>query len=1047
MIDSKPLNEKESAGIDIEDMMSREAMRLGNEREGNTPPSKDPMNPPTGGGVQLASAFGKFIDGVKGAASWVDRGVGRATGGFTDPRTQDAIGRLRERQDLEADENLLDEESAGAVFETLDTSAVESPPAVVGEGGSETLLGDMGATEATQNIDAAAVQKRFEEDGAPEDKRTDTRNLNTERHMPGAAADVSASIEEAKTADDVAAIFDAVALEIGDNHVVRSNKTLEEMSLDDVKAEMKGYLAKGSKQLATDRQLYAARTVLSTMGTEVAEIANKIGEGNATRETLLTYQKKIRALAAVQNHLRGNVREVARALQQQSVIAQTLKRGSLGDLDELMNVANMTPEQIQRHAQVVAKRIKEDGPVAGTNPKFIERMQNGIALAAEYWKANLLSGVETHLVNMEGNGLYNIYENMVVRPVAAGVGKALQKTKWGSDTDRVHIGETMGALVSSYAGLRDGMAVMANTLAKDESLFMTGGKGEAQGLMSQAANQVQGETSGKFARGAAKTLSMPFRFLQAEDDLFKTLAYRQEITSLALRDAYGKGLTGKAAYKEAMTLIKDPSDDIHNAAIDYAKNLTYTNTDQKGVLGFAGDLMKKLTARYPIFSFVTPFINTPVNLMQRATDMSVLSVVNTRLHADIKKGGAARDTALAKMAIGTSITASVYMMYEGGLITGNGPKDHAQRQVLEKTGWKPNSIRDPKTGTYHPYKRLEPFAGAIGGLVNDLEAAKYANNKEDASVYAIAAVFGIAKHAMNGTFMKGVNDLFALGERKSPSNYLAGIGAGFVPAYSMSRTITKVVDPQRRRTSDDKEFQTGFTTQLQQRVKQSIPGMSFSLRPARYWDGSVATPDQGRMAYAMAPVKSSKDKGATPVDAELIKNGVPIKEPNPMVTIGKGPQSIHFSLIDMDNGDGLVYDEYYKAIGDRRKEFLQALISQDSYKELTPGPGGERHLEMRRAVHQAKVQGTEDFFKHILLPMYHENPENFNEIALQVGLDREDFYYRINESLSIKEHGGVLPEDLEAQTEHVRRGTGRRDEALPMPTDKVREDKPFEVRF
>jgi len=198
----------------------------------------------------------------------------------------------------------------------------------------------------------------------------------------------------------------------------------------------------------------------------------------------------------------------------------------------------------------------------------------------------------------------------------------------------------------------------------------------------------------------------------------------------------------------------------------------------------------------------------------------------------------------------------------------------------------------------------------------------------------------------------------------------------------------------------------------------------------------------------MSPVKMSEDKGATPIDRELIKNGVPTPEPTPMVTVGRGATAIHFSLMDLDNGDGHVYDEYYKMVGKERKILMQELLQDSDYQEMTPGPGGSRNLEMKKALHRAQRTSMYTFLEENLLPMYHKNPEKFNSIALMVGVDMEDFHERINNILAAKASGAKLPGDLEEMTTHVRRGRGQREKALPVPTDKVyKEERKYTPEF
>ena len=1016
---------------DLARMVARDAMRVGNEELGNTPPPsgvEDPFGMPEGG-VQTASPFGAFV-------RYVDKQIGKMSGGLTDPHTREIVEGARSR----AENPQLDAQSQEVLSETLREGA-ESPPAP-----SPDVPG--GASPVTPvDVDPMAVQSRIEEGDVPIDKRTDTRNLNIERHHPGAAQGSKADdLQQAETAEDIARVFDAVAEEVGEQHKVRTHKSIEEKTkdLDDVKRELGPVLSGEQQGLMTDTQLYAARSLLTTLGEDVGNMANQIANGTASPEMLLNYQKKVKTLAAFQGFLRKNVRETARALSQQNMIAKTMKSGSINDIDELLNVAHMSPQQVKQHAKVMSSRIEKDGPIAGVKPDFLQKVNNGFALAAEYWKASILSGVETHLVNISSNAAYNAWENMVIRPVAAGIGKSRSMLPGEEVTDRVYLGETMGSIAAGYAGVRDGMEIAWRTLSKDESLFMTAGKGEEQGLMQDLASKAGDGVGGQLASGTATALSMPFRFLQAEDDLFKTMAYRQEMTALSLRQAYGEGLTGKAAQKRAAEILKEPTEDIHEAAMLYAKNLTYTNTESPGLLGLLGDSAKKLSAAYPALQFVTPFINTPVNLMQRAVDMSALATVNPTLWKEVQKGGASRDVALAKMATGAAFTAAVYHFYEQGMLTGNGPDNWDQKAVLEKTGWQANSIRTPD-GNYVPYRRTDPFAASIAGLVDTLDAAKYAATEEDAAMYMKAAVFGIAGHMMDGTFLRGASDTFKMIDGNvNAANYFSNYATGFLPLSGIQRTVTKTLDPQQRKINDDKEFQTGFMNRTRQKLKQSIPGMSFSLRPARHWDGSIKKPDQGRFAYSMSPIKMSEDKGATPVDRELIKNGVPIPEPSPMVTLGRGAHAIHFSIMDMDHGEGQLYDKYFQRVGDRRKEFLQQMIGDSDYHELTPGPGGDQNIKLRSAIHKAKMAGLYDFIEQDLQPIYNKDPEKYNEVARILDYGPEELYERVE---AILERENMMSNQDEAIMEHVRKGRGKLEEGIPLPTEKLKPEKPFEVGF
>ena len=1030
----------EDMELDIESMVGQEATNLGNVALGNNPPPKDELGQDTlQQGIQVAGGWSSFIKGVTNKAGKVFQGHGD----LTRTRTIDQIeGSRKKQRELPA----LDEESQESVSGLLDGQDLPPPGSLEGSPEAVPTTGLRAV-----DIDESAVQDRILAGEGDPAKRTNMRNLNIYRHMQGAKSDPIAGLEgidpdqgAQQVAADVAAVIDAVAQEIGEAHVPRSLDTLDNMKIEDVRKELAPFLNTGKNTphpgLMNDRQLYATRMVLATVGENVAILSKQIANGDATPEQLLNFQKAVKTHAALQQFLRGNVREVARALQQQTKIAKTLEGGSLNDIDELMNVAHLTPEQLKQYATVLARSTGKHGPIAGLRPDMFTRLNSWIGVSAEYWKASILSGPETHFVNMGGNLIYNAWENALVRPVAGAIGEVRTgiknitsgKLDWGPNDDRVYLGEAMGGFASAYSGLRDSLKIAWRTLRHDDSIFNTQGKGETQGLMAQGAANIKTPIVGDVARFGAKMSGMPFRALQAEDDLFKTLAYRQEVTALSLRQAYSEGLTSADARKRAGELMEDIPLDVHEQALIYAKNLTYTNTNAPGILGAMGNSIKKLTAQFPLLQYVVPFVNTPVNLMARSIDMSVLSVTSPTLWRQVKAGGAEADVAVAKMTLGIGFTGAVLAYYTDGRITGNGPANHEQRKILEKTGWRPNSLRTAD-GTYVPYRRTDPFAASIAGLVDTLEAARYSGREEDKAILMWAGATGVAKHMMDGTFLRGVDSLFALLDgKKNATDYAAGIAAGFVPYSSLLRGVTKGFDPQPRRPSKDKEFQGDFVHVLEQKIKKMLPTWSRSMRPVRYWDGSVATPGVNAFTYAAMPVKTSQAKPIGAVDRALIENGVGIPEPDPMVSIGAGSTAIHFSIMDLDDGAGMVYDKYFERVGKARKERLTNLVGNREFQKLTGGPGGEQKLKMQGEIHKARLEGLHIFLKEDLMPMYVDAPDEFSAIAATLGMGMDALYERI-QYLTELEELGIIDTQGQEELSHIRIGRGRQTTPLPVP--------------
>jgi hypothetical protein len=202
----------------------------------------------------------------------------------------------------------------------------------------------------------------------------------------------------------------------------------------------------------------------------------------------------------------------------------------------------------------------------------------------------------------------------------------------------------------------------------------------------------------------------------------------------------------------------------------------------------------------------------------------------------------------------------------------------------------------------------------------------------------------------------------------------------------------------------------------------------------------------GRFTYAASPIKTSEDKGVTPSDEILIANAVPVPEPSPIVGIGRGAYAVHFSLLDLDHGDGMLYDRYFQRVGDRRREYLDQLAFDDDFKELSQGPDGEQRVLIKQALANARKQGWEDFLEEDLAPMVKADPEKLTDMAKILNVGQEEF-------LDLMMMTYEKPEELRTEgelrmQEKVRPGRGGYEKAIPLPTTKkIKQDKPFEVGF
>ena len=83
------------------------------------------------------------------------------------------------------------------------------------------------------------------------------------------------------------------------------------------------------------------------------------------------------------------------------------------------------------------------------------------------------------------------------------------------------------------------------------------------------------------------------------------------------------------------------------------------------------------------------FVRTPVNILRFSAERSPAAPLLKEWRADYLAGGARRDLAVAKMAVGTGIMAYSVKLAADGHITGGGPADKDVAATMRANGWQP----------------------------------------------------------------------------------------------------------------------------------------------------------------------------------------------------------------------------------------------------------------------------------------------------------------------------------------------------------------------
>lgn len=623
------------------------------------------------------------------------------------------------------------------------------------------------------------------------------------------------------------------------------------MTVDDL-------LKRRSGQAFNAEQALAARQLLSRSGTDLVNMAKKLSaKENPGDDLEASFREAWLRHAAIQEQVSGMTAEAGRALSQFRMTAESRAIAdrvlpSLGDVGggsgRLKEVANriVDLDRVGTDAGSVNKFA-----LRALSPKWKDKL-------TEIYINSLLSGPQTHVVNVLSNtitALAQIPEHLAAAGVGAarkGIAAALHQP---ADPERVMFTEVgaraVGLIQGTREGLRDGLRALVT--------------GNAVDPVTKLETQSMSAIGGK----AGSIIRTPTRLLTAEDELFKGIARRMEMTGLAMRSARMEGLTGKAARDRAGELLANPTDDMVKRSFDYARYLTFQNPlpHDSGAAG-----LSRLTQRRPILKLFLPFIRTPANILKFSAERSPLAVLSKSVQADIRAGGVRRDNAVARMLVGSGIGASFYMAALDGKITGGGPLDDGARSLMLADGWQPYSI---KVGNeYYSYARLDPFSTIIGTAADmaDLDDHMTDRQREKTALRVGAAILS---NLSNKTWLSGISS--AIEAIHDPDRNLENF---------ISRTVGSIAVPgivaQLARTQDPilREAR-GW----QDRIRSRVPGYSETLHARRDVFGQPIKTEGGVGPDIVSPVWKSTAK-KDPTIAALLDAGIAVSRPQRSYTSG-----------------------------------------------------------------------------------------------------------------------------------------------------------------
>ncbi|MFZ5791861.1 MAG: hypothetical protein ACOY3L_14310 [Pseudomonadota bacterium] len=624
-------------------------------------------------------------------------------------------------------------------------------------------------------------------------------------------------------------------------------------------------------------EITAARKMLVQSATDVRNLAAKAAGGSDA--DLLAFQEAVLRHQTIQEQVAGLTAEAGRALSAFRITA--------GEARDAANLGKVLEAAGGRQSiEAMARMVSElDTPAQVSKFMMDARKAKASDMFIEAWINALLSGPKTHVTNIISNTLTALWSvpETGLAAVIGGVRRAA-----GGAEERVLLSEARARLFGFVQGAQEG-TIAAWRAFKTE-------------MPSDALSKIEAQKYQAIPGAVGQVARLPTRALMAEDEFFKAIGRRQEINALAYRQAATEGLTGDALAARVADLVANPTDDMLEKARATAQYQTFQSE-----LGDFGKSVQRLANSHPLVKIVVPFVRTPFNLLKYAQARSPLGIFSKELRDTMagKYGSVARDTAQARVILGTGIAVTAITLAAKGLITGSGPKDPRQRALLYATGWQPYSVRIGDT--WYSYARLDPFSTLLGVAADAYDIASRMSDPEAEDVGALV-VASISNNLVNKTWLKGTSELIeAINDpERYGAKWLRTLAATVVPTGVAQLAQTE--DPYLR------EART-----IVDAIKARVPGFSQTLLPKRdIWGepielGGSAGPD------LISPIYTNR-LTHDPVAQELLSLGI-------------WPSKLDRKIRGVDLTDKQ-YDDYQRIAGRLTKFMLDNLVRSPGWGQI-----------------------------------------------------------------------------------------------------------------
>lgn len=616
----------------------------------------------------------------------------------------------------------------------------------------------------------------------------------------------------------------------------------------------------------------AAEAMMSARDNLLAKVAE------ATAEDRLQFLASIERASIIQSEFLGARAEAGRAL--------NILKSTAMDADRIKLIQQVIDQYGNGDPVQLAQMMKAIDTPAGAL-KFAREAVKATTWEkiVEAWKASILSGPVTHAANIMGNTTF-AFMRAPIDAVAAAIGKL----RGAEPGQRVEAVEPIARLVGLFQGTSEGLRQAGEILKT----------GEQPGKSEQFRKAIEG-TKGEVIR-------LPFRALSAEDAVFSAMNQRGETYAMAVRQASKEGLNlSTREFRERVAqLAQTPTAEIAKAAEDAGKRFTF-NTE----LGEKGQAVQKFVRAWHL-EWAVPFIRTPGNVAKELARLTPLAPLVKEFREDIAAGGARRDKAMAEIAVGSAVMATVFAHAREGNISGAGEPDQGKKRVQKAAGWQPYSI---KIGdTWYSYQRLQPLGTLMGMAADVSEVWDHLTEEESDKAPKMLSV-AFANAVTNQTFLQGITNV--VNAMSDPTRFGPKLAQQYVGSVvpAIIAQPTQMFDPVVREVDS-----------MVEAVKARIPGMRQTLLQKLDIFGE---PEQAKeRMLGISPVQESNESDDK-VRTEAARLGL---------SVADTPKKTHIGRISGKSGDVKLEpeerDRFADIGGHLAYQLLQPIVNDATWEAL-----------------------------------------------------------------------------------------------------------------